>query len=84
MKGEKHGKTDRVLAIYLKLSRGQTVNKRKMADLFNVSEKTIQRDIKDIRGYLANNIGESENRYILYNQGKGGYYFENIEDILNR
>ena len=45
-------KVERVLAIYQMLTDGESVNKRELADRFHVNERTIQRDIEDIRVYL--------------------------------
>ena len=45
-------KVERVLAIYQMLTDGESVNKRELADCFHVNERTIQRDIEDIRVYL--------------------------------
>ena len=45
-------KTTRVLRIYNKLLNGKRVNKSEEANNFGVNERTIQRDIDDIRKYL--------------------------------
>jgi len=37
----------RILSIFQRLIEGQTLNKKELAEEFNVSEKTIQRDIND-------------------------------------
>ena len=46
----------RVLSIYDKLVRGETVNKISEATWFGVNEKTIQRDIDAIRNFLSQSI----------------------------
>ncbi len=38
--------------MYEKLNRGDIVNKKDFAEKFGVSEKSIQRDIEDLRTYL--------------------------------
>lgn len=44
-------KVERVIDIYQRLSEGEVINKTREADRFGVNERTIQRDIDDIRGY---------------------------------
>lgn len=64
---EKDMKSRRILIIFSKLSNGEKVNKKSLCLLFNVSSKTIQRDIDDIRSYISNeNYGDYEE--IKYNK----------------
>ena len=49
----KGNKGFRLLNIYERLNKGEVVNKETLADDFGVSLKTIQRDIDDLRAYLA-------------------------------
>ena len=46
------GKSDRELSIYSRLMNGRTINKAEEAERFKVSEKSIQRDIENIRAFL--------------------------------
>lgn len=76
-------KVNRVLSIYLKLSSGEIINKKELATEFNVSERTIQRDIEDIRCYFFENrqsIGEKEISYI---RAFKGYITEEDDNKLN-
>lgn len=66
-----YGKVDRVLKIYDKLINKEIINKKSLADEFDVNIRTVQRDIDDIRSYLSDNY-ESES--ILYDHEKHGYY----------
>lgn len=84
MINEKDVKVNRVLTIYSKLAQGEIVNKREMAKLFNVNQKTIQRDIDDIRAYFANNRERLGFKDIVYNRNKNGYSLDNRDDILTR
>ena len=52
MEDEKNGKISRVLSLYTKLINGETINKADAANLYGVNERSIQRDISDIRYYL--------------------------------
>ena len=55
-------KTGRILSIYTKLMNGDVVNKASEAHRYGVNERSIQRDIDDIRNFLSedaeNNIGK--------------------------
>ena len=48
-----NAKTFRLLNLYERLNRGETVNKKEFATAFDISEKSVQRDIDDLRVYLA-------------------------------
>lgn len=62
-------KTARVLAIYDQIIRGETVNKQKWAEKQGVSDKTIQRDLKEIEDYLVALYPESKVAYDRKCQG---------------
>ena len=86
MKELKDPKVNRVLTIFEKLKEGEGINTKKSAEEFCVNEKTIQRDINDIRSYIANN---NKNLSIVYKRSKKAYFLvedENLglhkEDIL--
>jgi predicted DNA-binding transcriptional regulator YafY len=49
----KEDKPFRLLSLYEILSKGGNLEKRKIAQQFGVSEKTIQRDIDDLRSFFA-------------------------------
>ena len=81
-------KVNRILTIYLKLSSRELVKKKELAKLFSVSEKTIQRDLEDIRFYFYNNSDTHGDQEIIYNYSKKGYHLKGTleqitkEDIL--
>lgn len=52
MEEYKNGKIERVLGIYTKLLNGYIVNKAAEANEYGVNERSIQRDVDDIRNYL--------------------------------
>lgn len=68
----------RVLSIYDKLVRGETVNKISEATRFGVNEKTIQRDIDAIRNFLSQSIvdGHGVVGEVVYDRRKKGYRLE--------
>lgn len=49
MEEYKNGKIERVLGIYTKLLNGYIVNKAAEANEYGVNERSIQRDVDDIR-----------------------------------
>lgn len=63
----------RLLDIYAKLHRGEVLKKTTLSDLYNVSEKTIQRDINDIRAYMSNTNVGIDDIGIIYDKSKKGY-----------
>lgn len=75
------GKVDRTLKLYDKLINGEIVNKKELADEFNVNLRTMQRDIDDIRNYLSDNY---ETKNISYDHKQNGYYLDgNKKEILS-
>ncbi len=82
MSEERSGKSGRILAIYSKLLNGLTVNKTEEAEYFGVSVKSIQRDLEDIRMFLAEQsvqggaIGE-----LVYDPLDKGYRLEQSAGI---
>lgn len=67
-------KSFRVLNIYERLNKGEVLNKKNIAQEFNVSLKTIQRDIDDLRLYLAEMYYDQNDIRIKYDKVKEGYY----------
>lgn len=48
----KHSKNSRTLSMYVRLCAGKRINKAEEANRFGVDERSIQRDIDDIRAFL--------------------------------
>lgn len=56
------------------LDKGEVLNKKELAEKYNVNEKTIQRDIDFLRNFYADNVNsESE---IIYDIREKGYIFK--------
>lgn len=73
------GKTDRVLDIYMKLLNGNLIRKEEAAVNYNVNERSIQRDIEDIRSFLQNNAaGSGYADSLVYDWKRKGYCLEQI------
>lgn len=79
---KKKNKFERVLGIYTRLLNGYSVNKKQMALEYNVDERSIQRDIDDIRGFLENNsdlIGVLNT--VIYDRSEKEYRLEKVDKI---
>lgn len=59
-------KAQRLLTIYTRLLNNQGVNKMNLADELEVDERTIQRDIDDIRNYLFDNDDFQQRMEVTY------------------
>lgn len=81
-KREKAEKTERVLAIYTKLMRGDIINKAYEAREYGVDERSIQRDINAIRNFLDLNIERTGvMNSVIYDRAQKGYRMEQIYKI---
>ena len=72
-------KIERILGIYSKLMNGSTVFRAEEAANYGVDERSIARDISDIREYL-DNIGPENGKIntIIFDRKKSGYRLEEI------
>lgn len=69
----------RLLHFYETLNKGETVTKAALAQQYQVTEKTIQRDIDDLRAYLADTHFTEGEVSIQYDRVRGGYYLVRME-----
>ncbi len=75
-------KIDRVLGIYSKLMNGYIVNKAEEAQNYGVNERSIQRDIEDIRGYMdKSSLQNGLINTVIYDRANKGYRLEQIYDM---
>ena len=75
----KGDKICRVLQIYSKLMEGYTVNKAEEAQKYGVNERSIQRDIDDIRNYLDNDVERTGIiNTVVYDRASRGYRLETL------
>ena len=69
-----YSKNERILDLYEQLCAGRTLTKVKEALRFGIDERSVQRDIDDIRAFLAErNIAKGENRQIIYDRQQKGF-----------
>ncbi len=64
-------KVDRIISLYNRLADGEAINKADEAARFEVNERTIQRDIDDIRAYYAED--PEADRELVYDRARKGY-----------
>ena len=69
----KENKGFRLLQLYERLSRGEVVCKAELAQKFAVTDKTIQRDIEELRAYFAETRTDAGEASIVYDRNCGGY-----------
>lgn len=74
---KKENKTKRILELYRKLMTGQSIRKRTEADYYGVDERTIQRDIAEIRTFIENDRSEKSNGdFLAYDYREHRYHLE--------
>ena len=79
MEDIKNDKTARILNLYTKLINGYTVNKAEEAQNSGVNERSIQRDIDDIRNFLENEaVNSGFINSIIYDRMEKGYRLEQV------
>ena len=66
-------KSFRLLNMYEKLNRGEIINKKQFAEEFKISEKSVQRDIDDLRAYLYESYDNGGDVTVEYDYEKNGY-----------
>lgn len=78
----KSGKSERVLKMYDRLMSGKLVNKSEAARHFEVDEKSIQRDLEEIRCYLHERVNDyGVTNEVIYDRKQNGYRLEMEEGM---
>ena len=73
-------KYNRVLKIYTKLLNGEVINKAEEAHRFGVAERSIQRDIDDLRCFFADNADEGNIvKELVYSKELNGYHLVSLD-----
>ena len=77
MEQESRGKNNRILGIYTRLLERHVIHKSEEAIRYGVNERSIQRDIEDIRNFLEDDMVESAIvNSIVYDYKEKGYRME--------
>ncbi len=68
----------RILSMYIQMSDGGVIDKEKAADRYDVNQRSIQRDIMDIREFMEKKTlqGGSKNT-VIFDRARRGYRFKN-------
>ncbi len=69
-------KSDRILNLYLRLLRGEVINKQNYAMTEEVTLRTFERDIQTLRNCLSDAFSYEQ---VLYDSTKGGYCLQSQE-----
>jgi len=73
-------KSDRILHLYLELSKGKSVSKKKLAQQLHVTERSIQRDIVALRCFLTEHeVGKN----VVYDRACGYRMVDNSHTTLS-
>ena len=82
--GNRQSKNTRTLDMYARLCEGKVLNKAEEAERFGVDERSIQRDIDDIRAFLDERsvVNSSDTRAIAYDRGKKGFVMVGAEGSM--
>lgn len=79
MEEYRNDKIQRILGIYTKLLEGRIVNKQTEAAIYGVNERSIQRDVNDIRDFLELDAGETGVvNSVVYDRMQKGYRLESV------
>ena len=63
-------KSQRMLELYVRLQQGDVLKKAQLAQDYKVTQRSIQRDMEDLRGFLAEHHGSQT---IFYDRSECGY-----------
>lgn len=75
-------KVERIINLYNRLAEGEVLYKADEAARFEVNERSIQRDLEDIRAYFAND--PESNRELIYDRTQKGYVLvQNQKSLTN-
>lgn len=77
---DKYSKNSRTLDLYVRFCEGKTIHKAAEAERFGVNERSVQRDIDDIRAFLEERgAAGAGHREIIYDRSKKGLIMTGTE-----
>ena len=79
---ERYAKNARTLDMYERLREGKSICKAEEAEHFGVDERSIQRDIDDIRAFLAERQQYGDTRQVVFDRRKKGFVMEGQEAAM--
>ena len=79
---ESESRNTRVLSLFVRLSHGDILKKKEEAARYQVTERTIQRDLETIRNVLREEPQKGkDDRKRLYNREQNGYWICRILEV---
>lgn len=81
MNAKKQSKTYRILKIYEKLAAGEGIVRSELAEHFDVSKKTIKRDMKEINSYFKQLDNNFQKDYIEYDYQQSAYFLKDDQKL---
>lgn len=73
-------KYKRILQLYTRLLKGEVINKAKEATAANVTERSIQRDLDDLRAFFDEQAANGKDSYeLVYSRKEHGYLLHTKE-----
>ncbi len=80
---DRQDKNKRILDIYMRLREGKVLNKAEEALRFGVDERSIQRDINDIRKFLeVKRVSDLSELDVIYDRTLRGFKMTSLENTL--
>ncbi len=81
---DKSSKNSRTLDMYVRLCEGKVISKTEEAERFGVDERSIQRDLDDIRAFLHNRTvaSSNDNRTVVYDRIQKGFIMQGLEESV--
>ncbi len=80
---EKKHKNHRTLDMYVRLCEGKSINKSEEASHYSVDERSIQRDIDDIRAFIAERCKNGkDSREVVYDRKRKGFVLIGTEGSM--
>ena len=78
-----HSKNSRILDMYERLCAGKVLNKSEESLRFGIDERSVQRDIDDIRAYLAERgVSGGDDRQVVYDRQRKGFLLSGYQSPL--
>ena len=77
-------KTDRILEIFMRSLRGETIKIQELANEYGVSAKSISRDISEIQNFLSEHRELMNNAELIYSYKQKAYILSNDEFLKNK
>lgn len=80
---EKLSKNLRILDLYQRLCAGKVIRKAEEAQRFGIDQRSVQRDIDDIRSFLAERaVSGGDVRQIVYDRRRNGFVLQGAQSPL--